>query len=223
MNMSILKLTSHIGCLLAQVILVYGRTRCGFFLVWTPLSSQTHSFDCAPLHRTKHFVNAATCLIYITERKEGDAHSEVGNPTNWTVQRSAYCTAPRSADIMEEWNMCLPANLSLLKALLVMVCWKTIVRFTTTQEHVMLGVRIIRLHLALHQPTKLLCNQTYTISWLICGIYILDQGHSHGNRFTVPVPLQNDICDLFKFFRTENTWNAGYNRLSRHWETEEGN
>lgn len=105
----------------------------------------------------------------------------------------------------EEWTMCLPANLSLLKALLLMVRLKKIVRFTTTQEHVILGVRIIRLHLALHQPTKLLCNKTYTISWLICGVYILDQGYSRGNRFTVLFSLQNDICDLFKLFKTEHT------------------
>jgi hypothetical protein len=32
-------------------------------------------------------------------------------------------------------------------------------------------------------------------------MYILDQGYSRGNRFTVPFPLQNDICDLFKFLK----------------------
>jgi len=89
----------------------------------------------------------------------------------------------------EEWNKCLPANLSLLKKSLDWFIWR-LVRFTTTQEHVILAVRIIRFHLALHRPTKLLCSLTYTMSCLIFGMYILDQGYSGGNRFTVQFPFQ---------------------------------
>jgi hypothetical protein len=94
-NFSVLKLTSHIPVrrLLVRVVLEYGRTGCGLFLVWTPLFSDSSFWLCS-ITQDEALCKCRTCLIYITERKEGDAHCEVGNPTtlNCAAVGLLYCS-----------------------------------------------------------------------------------------------------------------------------------
>lgn len=109
----------------------------------------------------------------------------------------------------EEWTKYLPANSSLLKKLLVWFIWR--------QSSVSLWLKDSLYYVYVSSDFMLpyIDRESYcaarlnTISCLIFGMYILDQGHSRGNRFSVLISLPNDICDLCKFFRRQNTWIAG--------------